>query len=96
MTRRLCDVFDKASNILAESRLTRHKHIPVFDHLRGMAALAVCLFHFTCGNPEFLSPSDPIRGVGSFGWLGVEAFFVISGFVIPYSLYLRSYRLRGA
>lgn len=61
-----------------------------------MAALAVCMFHFSCGNREFLSLGDPIKTVGSFGWLGVEAFFVISGFVIPYSLFLRGYCLRDS
>lgn len=68
-------------------------HVPVLDHLRGAAALAVCVFHFTS---ESLPCGDPIRGAGSFGWLGVQAFFVISGFVIPYSLHQRSYRLRDA
>ena len=71
-------------------------HIPVLDHLRGLAAAAVCLFHFTNGLPGFLPSHDPVKQVGAFGWLGVEAFFVISGFVIPYSLHLRSYRLRDA
>ncbi len=64
------------------------------DPLRGLAALAVCLFHFTRGNAGFLSEDDPVGSVGSFGWLGVEAFFELSGFVIPYSLNLRSYKLR--
>ncbi len=32
--------------------------------------------------------------IGSFGWLGVDVFFVISGFVIPLSLYGTDYRIR--
>lgn len=73
--------------------MSQSKHIPVLDHLRGLAALAVCYYHFSCGNQAFLRDGDPIKTAGSFGWLGVEAFFVISGFVIPYSLHLRAYRL---
>jgi len=75
------------------------RHIPILDPLRGLAALAVCLFHFTSGStdlPNQLASSDPLRLLGSFGKLGVEAFFVISGFIIPYSLYLRGYRLQDA
>ena len=71
-------------------------HIDVLDHLRGFAALAVCLFHLSFANSGFLPAGDPIRSVGAFGYLGVEIFFVISGFVIPYSLSLRGYRLRDA
>lgn len=51
------------------------------------------MFHFTNGNPELLPATDPVRYAGSFGWLGVQVFFVISGFVIPYSLHLRHYSL---
>jgi peptidoglycan/LPS O-acetylase OafA/YrhL len=32
-----------------------------------------------------------LQAIGSVGWLGVEAFFVISGFVIPYSLLRADY-----
>ena len=75
------------------------RHIAILDPLRGLAALAVCLFHFTSGStnlPNQLTASDPLRTLGTFGKYGVEAFFVISGFIIPYSLYLRGYRLRDA
>ena len=30
--------------------------------------------------------SDWLRATGAYGWLGVEVFFVISGFIIPYSM----------
>ena len=68
-------------------------HIPILDQLRGLAALAVCFFHFTNGNRSYLPDGDTLKQIGSFGWLGVESFFVISGFVIPYSLYLRDYKI---
>lgn len=63
--------------------------------LRGVASLAVCWFHltsFTYASPDgwFYSP---LRRTGVYGWLGVEVFFVISGFVIPYSLHRAGYRL---
>jgi len=66
----------------------------VLGPLRGIAAIAVCLFHFSKANAGFPDSCDPISAIGSFGWLGVAAFFVISGFIIPYSLHLRSYKLR--
>jgi len=56
--------------------------------MRGFAALAVCWFHFTFGQSHWLKWS------GQYGWLGVETFFVISGFIIPYSLYQYRYSIR--
>lgn len=73
-------------------RKSKH-HIPVLDHLRGVAAFTVAFYHLSCGNEKFLDAKDPIAVIGSYGWLGVEVFFVISGFVVPYSLYLRSYSI---
>lgn len=54
------------------------------DALRGLASLSVAWFHFTNANPA-LAPGM-LKASGAYGWLGVYIFFVISGFVIPYSL----------
>lgn len=57
--------------------------------VRGLAALAVCIFHFT----KYLWPAESIvRKAGGFGWAGVESFFVISGFIIPYAMYRAKYQ----
>ena len=55
----------------------------------------VCLFHFTCGNTSFILDQNVFKQVASVGWLGVEIFFVISGFVIPYSMYKNGYQLHS-
>src|SRR5260370_12866073 len=65
------------------------ERIESLDALRGLAALAVCWKHLTDSSvlPRALQIS------GMYGWLGVEVFFVISGFVIPYTLYKSGYRV---
>lgn len=55
------------------------------DWLRGAASLMVCLFHvkkYVWGNQAV----DEFARVFDYGYLGVYMFFVVSGFVIPYSL----------
>lgn len=69
-------------------------YLSSLDLLRGLAAVAVCYFHFTHGNPDFLSASNPLFVSGRFGFLGVDVFFVISGFVIPYAMYRGSYHVK--
>lgn len=60
--------------------------------LRGIASLWVCWFHLTRGSKAY--PTwEPLRATGINGWLGVEMFFVISGFIIPYVLYRSRYKL---
>ena len=62
--------------------------IEVLDFLRGVASLGVALHHFfNILDPGLLST------LGYYGQLGVQVFFVISGFVIPYSLHRGGYRL---
>lgn len=67
-------------------------HVASLDLLRAIAILAVCWFHFTNGREEFL-PDGWLKSVGAFGWLGVQMFFVVSGFVIPWSLHRGGYHL---
>lgn len=59
------------------------------DALRGIASLAVCWLHLT----NSYSIESVVRASGSRGWLGVQAFFVISGFVIPYAMHKGGYVL---
>ena len=70
-------------------------YLSSLDLLRGIAALAVCYFHFTHGNPDFLSKTNLLYQSGRYGFLGVDVFFVISGFVIPYAMYRGMYRFKN-
>lgn len=56
------------------------KRVVLIDQARGLAAFSVAWFHMTN------QYHDRVSSTGSLGWLGVEAFFVISGFVIPNAL----------
>lgn len=65
--------------------------IEILDSLRSFAALSVCFFHFVC-----------ITGYIRTSWIleffyhwqfGVQLFFVISGFVIPWSMYYSGYKI---
>jgi peptidoglycan/LPS O-acetylase OafA/YrhL len=62
----------------------------VLDFLRGIAALSVVFHHF-------FNVLDPgwLHSASFYGQLGVQVFFVISGFIIPYSLYRSGYTLRN-
>lgn len=64
--------------------------------LRGIAALMVCIYHFTnyySGSESLLSEGDYLKEIGKFGINGVFVFFVISGFVIPLSMYKGDYAI---
>jgi peptidoglycan/LPS O-acetylase OafA/YrhL len=79
--------------IRAETVKSGDKHLPTLDALRGIAALMVCWFHFT--NAQFTARFGHFQASGKYGFLGVQIFFVISGFIIPFSLYRARYQLKS-
>jgi peptidoglycan/LPS O-acetylase OafA/YrhL len=65
--------------------MNRHdtvSHMPALDGLRGVAILLVALSHFAIVFSPALPAERIIRTVLSFGWCGVDLFFVLSGFLI--------------
>ncbi|MFV0624293.1 acyltransferase family protein [Sphingomonas sp. ac-8] len=56
-------------------------HYVVLDGLRGVAALMVVVFHIF----EAYSGGDPTQQIINHGYLAVDFFFLLSGFVIAYA-----------
>ncbi len=71
------------------------RHIEILDFLRGIAALSVVLLHYSHSAIPSIRP-NALTEYFEWGRLGVQVFFVISGFVIPYSMYVSGYSLRNA
>ncbi|MBB6112322.1 Peptidoglycan/LPS O-acetylase OafA/YrhL, contains acyltransferase and SGNH-hydrolase domains [Mucilaginibacter lappiensis] len=61
--------------------------------LRGIAALGVCFVHFYLANGA--QYSQFMTRLFFSGQLGVSMFFVISGFVLPYSLSQKNYTIKA-
>jgi peptidoglycan/LPS O-acetylase OafA/YrhL len=55
-------------------------HVPALDGIRGLAILMVMLYHLTL--PPAAALDRVWAGIASFGWAGVDLFFVLSGFLI--------------
>jgi peptidoglycan/LPS O-acetylase OafA/YrhL len=69
------------------------------DSLRGLAACAVMLYHYSGGDlraPLARVLSDPVVAALRGGWLGVQVFFVLSGFVIAKTVGDRAMTPTGA
>ncbi len=60
--------------------LQSKQHFVILDGLRGVAALAIVIFHFM----EWIFPDLPKNFIGH-GFLAVDFFFCLSGFVIAYA-----------
>ena len=72
---------------------SNRRHFISIDALRGFAALSVVLFHLGgAGLPKLSTPLT--TRLTSWGWTGVEVFFVISGFVIPFVMMKSNYQWR--
>jgi peptidoglycan/LPS O-acetylase OafA/YrhL len=68
---------------------TTGRHVPALDGVRGLAVLTVVFGHLFLANPD---PAGPLIGrllaqLRAAGWVGVDLFFVLSGFLITGILY---------
>lgn len=61
-----------------------HVHIPALDGIRGLAILLVMLYHFSrWAAPSAVGlPANVFEILAFGGWIGVDLFFVLSGFLI--------------
>ena len=74
---------------------TKKQEFGGIDALRFFAAVSVALFHYCfwvwafpqgiAGRAAGVAPQTDLGNLFSWGWIGVEVFFVISGFVIAFS-----------
>jgi peptidoglycan/LPS O-acetylase OafA/YrhL len=75
--------------VLASAGPASHSrgHLPVLDGVRGLAVLMVLIFHFVGQMLPTNAVERAIVGVTKYGLLGVDLFFVLSGFLITGILY---------
>ncbi|MGZ3919726.1 MAG: acyltransferase family protein [Bacteroidia bacterium] len=71
---------------------TKNPLIYSLNWLRGIASLIVCLYHLKLFIWKNESPNEFFKFL-DYGHLGVVIFFIISGFVIPYSMYVKKYTI---
>jgi peptidoglycan/LPS O-acetylase OafA/YrhL len=74
----------------------RYTHVHI---LRGIAAMMVCIYHCCLFQPSkgpVFAPGGLAQSIGVYGYQGVTIFFVISGFVIPFSMGKMNYTFRKA
>ena len=64
----------------------RHENMAILQVMRGIAALSVVVFHchVILNLPEY-GGMNVLGGVSCFGWLGVNFFFALSGYVLTRS-----------
>jgi peptidoglycan/LPS O-acetylase OafA/YrhL len=78
-----------ANSAAVGTRFLSEERVPSLDGLRGIAVLLVLVGHFVqyggpSPDPGMLSPFYKLT---SYGWIGVDLFFVLSGFLITGILY---------
>jgi len=60
--------------------------VTYLDGLRGIAIVSVLLYHLIARWPEYINFNFFGESIFNYGWLGVQLFFMISGFVISMTL----------
>lgn len=73
-------------------------YFPIINLLRGVAALLVCFYHFVSYSDfrgELFPKDDILVQLSEYGIQGIFIFFVVSGVVIPISMFTSNYRING-
>lgn len=65
----------------APAYLQTKSHYEILDGLRGVAALTVVIFHTF----EAYADGNPVKQIINHGYLAVDFFFLLSGFVVAYA-----------
>lgn len=69
-------------------------HILIINSLRGLAATAVCFYHFVYTTLDYVD-SEILLNIFQYGKRGVQLFFIISGIVIPLSMIKSDYSYKN-
>ncbi|WP_256009568.1 acyltransferase family protein [Desertivirga xinjiangensis] len=82
------EVSGNAQTIISKKNVlsTSKKELQDIHFLRAFASLAVCAFHLFLGNGKLFPENSILKSAISYGYLGVEIFFILSGFIICYAL----------
>ncbi|HMT27946.1 MAG TPA: acyltransferase [Bacteroidia bacterium] len=72
---------------------SKSQHIDIIELLRGIAALGVVCYHFANSTLPTIKP-NPLGTFFEWAKLGIPMFFIISGYVIPLSMYQSGYTLK--
>ncbi|MEM6725219.1 MAG: acyltransferase [Bacteroidota bacterium] len=70
--------------------INKEQKLPSIQALRGLAALWVCYYHL---GSAYLPEGHLLRWISSPGHFGVQLFFVISGFILPFAMHRANYHL---
>jgi peptidoglycan/LPS O-acetylase OafA/YrhL len=68
--------------MLIPAKTVLRSHLPTLDSLRGVAILLVLIFHFKGEATGTNWLGHAVAAAGHFGWVGVDLFFALSGFLI--------------
>lgn len=79
--------------INSEIIMEMNNEIKMVNTLRGLAAFLVFMFHCNQKSYLYVAHLPALEYFFSWGHLGVQIFFVISGFIIPFSLYKSKYSI---